>query len=161
MAELLADRFIEICSISNKVTVLLESGSGQGSCIPSTIEDLVCLYKKIREKTEYIGICLDTCHVFASGYDLSNISIFTELVKYIEHEVGLEAVKVLHINDSKKPLGSKVDRHENIGEGLLGIKAFEYIMKHPYFKTVPKILETPFETLDDHKKNLEKLISLT
>lgn len=158
--DILAERFIDVCTKSKRVIILLENSAGQGSSIPFKIEELVSLYKKIKRGTDYVGLCLDTAHLFASGYNIFSKKVLEEIIQYIDNEIGLESLKAMHLNDSKKELGSHVDRHQNIGEGYIGEEAFEFIMNHNYLKTIPKILETPFNSLDDHKKNLITLLNL-
>ena len=109
-----------------------------------------------------MGFCFDTCHVFAAGYDLRTKMAYTETMKAFDKTLGFERLHVMHLNDAKKGLGSRRDRHDHVGEGHLGIEAFRLIMNDPRLKTVPKILETPKEKgpVDYDRLNLERLRSL-
>jgi deoxyribonuclease-4 len=90
-----------------------------------------------------VGICFDTCHVFAAGYDLRTRDGYERTIDEIERHVGLDNVGAFHLNDSKKPLGSRVDRHQHIGEGELGLEPFRFLLNDPRFARIPKLLETP------------------
>ncbi|MCP4667045.1 MAG: deoxyribonuclease IV, partial [Deltaproteobacteria bacterium] len=90
-----------------------------------------------------LGVCLDTCHVFAAGYDFRTQEAYQDLIKKLDAEIGLEHLKLLHINDAKKGLGSRVDRHEHLGRGLIGEKAFSFFLNDPLFQDTPFLLETP------------------
>jgi deoxyribonuclease-4 len=108
-----------------------------------------------------VGICFDTCHVFAAGYELRTRDGYERTIDEIERYVGIENVGAFHLNDSKKPLGSRVDRHENIGEGEIGLEAFRFLLNDKRFARIPKVLETPktIETESD-RRNLAILRSL-
>lgn len=128
--------------------ILLETSTGQGSEICHKIEELAYFFKKLsrnknKQISERFGICVDTCHIFAAGYDLVTKSSMYMYLEAFEELIGLKHIKLIHLNDSKKELGSNVDRHENIGKGYIGSKGLLEIVK--YFKTlkVPIILETP------------------
>jgi deoxyribonuclease-4 len=156
----LSEQFIEGISLCKKTSVLIENSSGQGTSVPYLLEDIIQLYKKIKKHTKHIGICLDTCHLFAAGYDIGEKGIWKEIIDLIDSEIGIEAVKVIHINNSKKPLGSRVDRHEHIKNGLIREEGFSFLLKDPYFKSIPKILETPWEpnnSIEDYIQNFEAL----
>ena len=137
----------------NSVRILLETSTGQGSEVCYKIEDLAYFYKKISRNpliSERFGICVDTCHIFAAGYNLVNKSGVNAYLEAFEELIGLRHVKLVHLNDSKKDVGSNVDRHENIGHGFIGKQGLLEFAK--YFKNinVPIILETPGEhILDD------------
>ena len=141
-------------------TVLIETMAGQGKSIGSSFEELTAMITQVTSK-ERIGVCFDTCHTFAAGYDFTTPEGYKETFKHFDNVVGLQFLKAFHINDSKKGLNSHVDRHENIGQGLVSIEAFAMIMNDPRFISVPKILETPqMEDLENDKRNLQKLLSL-
>ncbi len=125
-----------------KVKLLLETTAGQGSSIGCKFEHLVEIMEKVNEP-DRLGVCFDTCHVFAAGYDISNKKGYDKTFKDFENIVGLQTIEGFHLNDSKKALGSKVDRHEHIGKGALGIKAFECLMNDERFENIPMVLETP------------------
>ncbi|NVL89782.1 MAG: deoxyribonuclease IV [Desulfobacterales bacterium] len=141
--------------------LLLETTAGQGSNLGYTFEQLAAISDMVKAK-EKIGFCFDTCHVFAAGYDLRTTTDYQKTMKAVDRAFGLERLCVIHLNDAKKELGSRVDRHEHIGEGAIGIDAFRFIMNDPYFKAVPKILETPKAkgAVDYNHINLERLRAL-
>lgn len=99
------------------------------------------------EDKSRVGVCIDTCHAFSAGYDLSTQESFDKVFADFEAIVGFRYLKGMHLNDTKKALGSKVDRHENIGSGILGVDAFKFIAKDSRFDGIPLILETPDESL--------------
>lgn len=124
-----------------KTTLLLENMAGQGSSVGTTFEQLGYMINNIDYKN--VGVCFDTCHAYAAGYDFSTQEKYETMWKEFNSYVGLDKVKAIHMNDSKKPCGSRVDRHEHIGKGLVGLSSFELIMNDPNFQHIPKILETP------------------
>jgi deoxyribonuclease IV len=144
-----------------QVRLLLETTAGQGSGLGHTFEQLASIMEKIENKNR-IGICLDTSHVFAAGYDIRTPASYRKVTDAFDAIVGLENLYVIHLNDSKKKLGSRVDRHEHIGKGYIGIKAFELFMNDMRFENVPKIIETPKQKdgSDTDKMNLNRLRSL-
>jgi len=144
----------------NKVVVLIENSSGGGRKVGWNFEELGLIVKKIRKK-EQIGICFDTSHAYAAGYEISKREGLKKTIDEIDKFIGLDKIKLLHTNDSKKPLGSKIDRHEHIGKGYIGLDGFRLILNHPVFKKLPAILETPKENSSADKKNLSLLRSLT
>lgn len=142
-------------------TVLLETMAGQGKSIGSTLEELAIMLDQVAHKNR-IGICFDTCHTFAAGYDFSTLQNYNALFEKIDEIIGLRYLQAFHINDSKKECGSRVDRHENIGEGQIALQGFKILMNDPRFINIPKILETPVTTtaLQDYTRNLQTLIGL-
>ena len=132
-------------SKSKGVTAVIENTAGQGSNIGYSFEHLRSIIEGVEDKSR-IGVCLDTCHAFSGGYDLSNRDSIDEVFRQFEEIVGFKYLRGMHINDTMKPLGSRVDRHNNIGKGFLGINIFEYIAKDKRFDDIPLILETPDET---------------
>lgn len=144
----------------HKVVTLLETAAGQGSCVGCTFEELGEMIRRV-DHPERVGICFDTCHVFASGYDIRTREGYERTIEEIERFVGVENVGAFHLNDSKKPLGSRVDRHEHIGKGEIGIEAFRLLLNDPRFARIPKVLETPktVETESD-RENIQLLRSL-
>jgi deoxyribonuclease-4 len=144
-----------------QLRLLLETTAGQGSGLGHTFEQLASMMDKI-ENQDRIGICLDTSHVFAAGYDIRTPKSYRKVTDAFDAIIGLEKLYVIHLNDSKKELGSQVDRHEHIGEGYIGIKAFELLMNDLRFRDVPKIIETPKQKdgPDTDKMNLNRLRSL-
>jgi deoxyribonuclease-4 len=133
--------------------LLLENMAGQGSALAATFEDLAAI-RHMSEEKRHIGFCFDTCHAFAAGYDFRDHKSYTHLWHDYDRIIGLQHLKVIHCNDSKKGLGSAVDRHADIGEGSLGADPFRMLLHDSRFSTIPKIIETPMETLDDHQKTL-------
>lgn len=137
-----------------KARLLLENTAGERGDISSRMEDLAALLEKSDSRL-IAGICLDICHAFAAGYDLSSVKGAAGLADAIKKHLGTESVKLIHLNDSKKAMGSGVDRHEHLGEGFIGIQGLRRMVRHPAFKDVPLILETPKKTEDDDKRNLK------
>lgn len=128
------------------VCAVLENTAGQGSNLGYTFEQLARIIEQVEDKSR-VGVCIDTCHAFAAGYDLSTASGFQETFERFDEVIGFNYLKGMHLNDAKKGLGSRVDRHENIGKGELGWAAFKRIMDDGRFDDIPLILETPDETL--------------
>lgn len=122
--------------------LLLEATAGQGSCVGCTFEQLGYIVHKVKDKMP-IGVCIDTCHIFAAGYDIRTKEALEKTLTEFDEIVGLKHLYAFHLNDSLKPLGSKVDRHASLGKGEIGIDCFRYIMKHPKLAHIPKYLETP------------------
>ena len=118
--------------------------AGGGTAIGSSFSDLAEIIALVEDKSR-VGVCLDTCHVFAAGYDLRSREAFRSTLAQFDAEIGLGYLKAVHLNDSKTPLGSRLDRHANIGTGFLGLSAFWNIMNEPMFKVLPMVLETPAE----------------
>jgi deoxyribonuclease IV len=144
----------------HRVVTLLETSAGQGSCVGCSFEELGQMRARVDDKRR-VGICFDTCHVFAAGYELRTRDGYERTIDEIERHVGVENVGAFHLNDSKKPLGSRVDRHQNIGEGEIGLDAFRFLLNDARFARIPKVLETPktVETESD-RRNLAVLRSL-
>lgn len=135
---------------NHKTVTLLETAAGQGTCLGCTFEELGRVIDLVDDKSR-VGICFDTCHVFAAGYDLRTRDGYDRTMDEVDRYVGFENVGAFHLNDSKRPLGSRVDRHQHIGEGHLGLDPFAYLLNDPRFRYVPKVLETPktYETESD------------
>ena len=127
---------------ASNVMLLLETTAGQGSNLGYKFEHLKFIMDQV-EKKERLGVCFDTAHAFEAGYDISTEEGYERTFKEFDNIIGLEKLKVFHLNDSKTPLGSHIDRHENIGEGMVGLKAFELLVNDERFKNHPMILETP------------------
>jgi deoxyribonuclease-4 len=130
-----------------RVKVLLEITAGQGSCLGCKFEDLASILARVRQPKR-LGVCFDTCHAFASGYPLGTAAEYRATFRAFDRVIGLKWLKVFHLNDSKKGLGSRVDRHEHIGRGCLGLEPFRRILNDPRFQKTPMILETPKEAED-------------
>ena len=127
---------------SGKVITLLETMAGMGNVIGATFEDLKQIIDRVKDK-DRVGVCLDTCHVFAAGYDLCTPEAFRNTFDKFDNTIGLKYLKALHVNDSKAPLGSNRDLHANIGTGFLGLRAFHNLMNEKRLQGLPFILETP------------------
>lgn len=125
-----------------KTMVLLEHTAGQGTSLGSTFEQLASMIAKTNDHKR-IGVCLDTCHLLASGYDIVSPEGYDTTFKQFGRLVGFERLKAFHLNDSKRPLGSRVDRHEHIGQGCLGLEPFRRIVNDRRFRDLPMLLETP------------------
>ncbi len=136
------DRVFSMLSPGNQVMVLLETTAGQGSGIGSHFEDLAAAMEYC-SFPERLGVCLDTCHVFAAGYDISNEKGYGRTMNSLDRLIGLDRLKFFHLNDSKKELGSRVDRHEHIGKGQIGLTGFRLLLNDDRFADLPMVLETP------------------
>ena len=158
---------IQICKSLNSIkdyveksTLLFENTSGSGSVLGSRFEDL----KFLLENTDFsCGITLDTCHLFTSGYDISNKESLENTLSSFDKIVGLENLKLIHLNDSQGELNSKKDRHEHIGLGKIGPEGFKAIVNHDYLKNIPMIMETPVNEKRGDKENiifLKKMIGI-
>ncbi len=126
------------------VKVLLETTAGQGATVGWRFEQLKAILDGVKEP-ERIGFCFDTCHVFAAGYDISTPEGYEKTMAEFDRAIGLDRIRAFHVNDSKKGLGCRVDRHEHIGKGAIGLEAFRCLMKDARFAGVPKVIETPKE----------------
>jgi deoxyribonuclease-4 len=141
---LIADGLLELLRARRrgKTMVLLEHTAGQGTALGATFEQLASIMAKMNDHRR-VGVCLDTCHLLASGYDLCSPEGYASTFKQFGRLVGFERLKAFHVNDSKKPLGSRVDRHEHIGQGCLGLEPFRRIVNDRRFRGLPMLLETP------------------
>ncbi len=147
----------EALESSNQSTcVLLETMAGQGTSLGHTFEQLAKILSLLRNNKN-VGICIDTCHLFASGYRFSTKKDYDDLWKKFDQIIGIEKLKCIHLNDSKNECGKNVDRHEEIGKGKIGTEAFQFIMNDVALSNIPKIIETPkINDLSD-LENLKKL----
>jgi len=123
------------------VTLVLETTAGQGQNLGYTFEQLARMIEAVKDK-ERVGVCIDTCHIFAAGYDVRTPESWNALMNDFERTVGLEFLKGVHLNDSKSELGSRKDRHHSIGKGYIGLDAFRHIMQDPRLDEMPIVLET-------------------
>ena len=139
--------------------ILLENMAGQGSSVCHTFEQLAEV-RKLTHHKKRVGFCIDTCHAFAAGYDFRTEDTYEKLWTAFDTIIGIEHLKVFHINDSKKGLSSHVDRHEDIGKGLIGNQGFELLFNDPRFFDIPKILETPKESIEEDARNMETIRNL-
>lgn len=147
---------------SESTTVLLETTAGQGTYLGGTFAHLGRLLTLIApEHLDRVGVCLDTCHVFVAGYDISTPEGYAATWEEFDREVGRDRLRVLHLNDAKKPLGSHADRHEGIGKGFIGETGFRLIMNDPLLRGKPLLLETPKgDDLAEDRENMEFLRGL-
>lgn len=127
---------------NSNLKLLIEATAGQGSTVGHSFQQLGYLVEQTKDHLP-IGVCIDTCHIFAAGYDLRTQQALDETLKAFDHHVGLNYLYALHMNDSKFGLGSRKDRHAPIGEGEIGMEGFKAIMRHPALAPLPKYLETP------------------
>lgn len=125
------------------VVAVIENTAGQGSNVGNRFEELHYIIDRIDDKSR-VGVCIDTCHTYSAGYDI--VGDYDGVFEEFDRVVGFEYLKGIHLNDTKKPLGSRVDRHESIGLGLLGMDFFKRFMKDPRFDNIPIVLETPDES---------------
>jgi deoxyribonuclease-4 len=137
------------------VTTLLETTAGQGTSIGYRFEHLAHIIEGVF-RSERMGVCFDTCHVFAAGYDLSSDRAYARTIKELDETVGLNRVYCFHLNDSLKPLGSRVDRHAAIGAGQIGLEPFRRLVSDKRFFGIPMIIETPKGT-DDQGRDLDQV----
>ncbi len=143
-----------------RTLTILETTAGQGSVLGYRFEQLRAMLEGVKEP-ERIGFCFDTCHVFAAGYDIRSPQAYEATMAEFDRVLGLERLKCFHFNDSRKGLGSRIDRHDHIGSGVLGLAAFGFILNDPRFVHVPKILETPkSEDMHEDVENLRVLRKL-
>ena len=131
---------------TNGVAAVIENTSGQGHHLGYRFEHLAEIIRQVEDRTR-VGVCLDTCHTYTAGYDLKSRTGYEETINAFDRIVGLQYLKGMHLNDCKKDLGSRVDRHESIGKGVLGVAPFGYIMTDPRMDGIPLILETPNDAL--------------
>lgn len=142
------------------VTVLLETTAGQGTSLGSRFEELADILAASRYP-ERLGVCVDTCHIFAAGYDIRTPSCYLQTMEEFDRLVGIETIMFFHLNDSKQPLASRVDRHEHIGQGAIGLSGFASLLNDPRFANHPMIIETEKgEDLQEDRDNLAVLRGL-
>lgn len=139
------------------VIAVIENTAGQGTNMGHTFEELKFIIDKVEDKSR-VGVCIDTCHAYTSGYDVKSLAGFNETFRKFEEIIGLDYLKGIHLNDSKKELGTRVDRHESIGTGFLGDEAFEILVNDKRFDDMPLILETPEDSL--WEAEIKKLYSM-
>jgi len=142
--ELVAEGLLELLRARRRgrTMVLLEHTAGQGTALGATFQQLASIIAKMNNHRR-VGVCLDTCHLLASGYDLCSPEGYASTFEQFGRLVGFDRLKAFHLNDSKKPLGSRVDRHEHIGQGCLGLEPFRRIVNDRRFRGLPMLLETP------------------
>jgi deoxyribonuclease-4 len=142
------------------VTVLLETTAGQGTTLGRSFEELAMILAMVEDQTR-VGVCFDTCHVFAAGYDMRDDEAYTATMQAFDDTIGLGRLRLFHLNDSKKGLGARVDRHAHIGDGELGTEAFRLLLNDERFAGHPGILETPKgDDGEEDRRNLATLGAL-
>jgi len=143
-----------------RVRALLETTAGQGTSVGRTFEELAAIRSRVREP-ERLGVCLDTCHVFAAGYPIHTRAGYRETIEALDRALGIDSLRAVHLNDSMKPFGSRRDRHEHIGKGEIGLDGFRFFVTDRRFRKIPMVLETPkSEDLHEDVRNLRVLRSL-
>lgn len=147
---------LTINSIESGPRIIIENMAGEGKKLGYSFEQLSGIIDRVEDK-DRIGVCLDTCHLFAAGYDIRTEQKFEDVMVEFDNVVGVKYLKAMHLNDSKGDLGSRRDRHECIGRGKIGIEAFKFVMKSKWFKDVVLIIETPNEGRE--KEEIEMLRS--
>jgi deoxyribonuclease-4 len=145
--------------VKNSVILLMENTAGQGSEIGYNFEQIKRIIEGV-EDNKKLGVCLDTAHTFEAGYDLSSKAGLERTLKDFDRAVGLKRLHLLHLNDSKTPLGSRKDRHWHIGEGYIGMEGFRNLVNHPLLRQLPGIMETPRKYTVEDLKNMKVIKSL-
>jgi deoxyribonuclease-4 len=128
------------------VTAVIENTAGQGTNMGYAFEQIAEIISQVEDQSR-VGVCIDTCHTFTAGYDIRNKMVFDQTLGRFEEIIGWKYLKAIHLNDSKKELATRVDRHNSIGQGFLGMDFFELLMNDPHFDSMPIILETPDDSL--------------
>jgi deoxyribonuclease-4 len=145
------EQVLELCSEST--WLLMENSAGTGGTIGRSIDELATLFERL-DRHPRLGVCLDSCHLFASGADVTDEGVLDSVLEEVDDRIGLDRVRLLHVNDSKAPLGSNRDRHDNIGDGLMG-ERLGVFLGHPKLQGLPAILEVP--GADDRGPNADEL----
>jgi deoxyribonuclease-4 len=145
--------------VKNSIILLIENTAGQGTEIGYHFEQIKKIIERI-EDNKRLGICLDTAHTFEAGYNLSNKDGIERTLENFDQTIGLKQLHLLHLNDSKTPLGSRIDRHWHIGEGYIGLEGFRNLVNHPLLRQFPGIMETPRKDTVEDLKNMEVTRSL-
>jgi deoxyribonuclease-4 len=151
------DRAFEM--VKNEVILLMENTAGQGTEIGYQFDQIKKIIEGIHDP-QRVGVCLDTAHSYEAGYDLSNKDGIEKTVEAFDQAIGLKRLHLLHLNDSKTPLGSRKDRHWHIGEGYIGVDGFRNLVNHPLLRHLPGIMETPRKDTVEDLKNMEVIRSL-
>ncbi|MDQ3443113.1 MAG: deoxyribonuclease IV [Chloroflexota bacterium] len=145
---------------NNPTLTLLETTAGQGTTLGRSFEEIAAIIDLVEHKAR-VGVCLDTCHIFAAGYDYRTPELYAETMAQFDAAIGLERLKVIHLNDSKNPLGSNKDRHDHIGAGEIGLEGFRQFVNDPRLAGLPGILETEKDDAGENdRRNLATLRSL-
>jgi deoxyribonuclease IV len=142
----IAESINEALNQTSGVTAVIENTAGQGTNLGHTFEQIAHIIDRVEDKSR-VGVCIDTAHTLAAGYDIITTEGFIDTFDKFDKIIGFSYLRGMHINDSKKDLASKVDRHDSIGKGLMGLTTFKMLMNDPRFDNIPMILETPDETI--------------
>jgi len=159
LEQIAANINITLEEVSGKSEILIETMAGQGKTVGYSFEQIAAIRKMVHNKHR-VGVCVDTCHIFAAGYEFSTPSSYKNMWQQFDKVIGMRHLKAIHMNDSEKGLGSRVDRHADIGKGKIGLEPFRLIMNDPALYDIPKILETPKKELADDVRNLKVLEEL-
>ncbi len=151
---------VRLSTNEQAVKILLENTSGGGTSFGHRLSDIGRIISVMKARGLDVGLCFDTCHGFAAGYPMSTPEDVDRLADTIETEAGTENLRLIHLNDSKGAFGSRLDRHEHIGEGHIGIEGFRALVNHPCFAGIPFILETPKKGPSDDRRNLDRVRKL-
>lgn len=157
--ERLRNALTEAAKIKNDVTILLENTAGQKNSVGSDFEQLASLFFSLKPSNRF-GICFDTCHAFAAGYDLRTERVVKETFDKFDKAIGLDHLKIMHLNDSKGKIGCKLDRHYHVGLGHIGEKGLSKVVKMMNERKIPMILETPIDDTRDDFENIKKVKEL-
>jgi deoxyribonuclease-4 len=148
-----------VASSEGDTAILLENMAGQKNCDGARLEEIKGVLDKVKEGRR-VGVCLDSCHLFAAGFDLRGDEAVTNTMGLFSDIVGLDRLKVVHLNDSKGALGSRLDRHENIGAGKIGRKGMRAFLHHPGVSELPLVMETPYEDIRTMEKSIKLVRAL-
>ena len=156
---LIAECLVETLAMTERVHILVENTAGQGKHLGYGFDQLIAIIEKAGA-SERLGVCFDTCHAFAAGYDLRTEPLARAVFREFDDVVGVERLRGFHLNDSRKPLGSRVDRHALIGKGEIGIELFRYLVNASRFRSLPGVLETPIPKGETYAAEIDLLKSL-
>ena len=156
---LIAECLVETLAMTERVQILLENTAGQGKHLGYAFAQLIAIIERAGA-SERLGVCFDTCHAFAAGYDLRTESSARAVFSEFDDVVGAKRLRAFHLNDSRKPLGSRVDRHARIGKGEIGIALFRYLVNASRFRHLPSVLETPVPNGETYAMEIDLLKSL-
>ncbi len=145
--------------IEGDVTLLLENTAGSRNSMGTSFDNIAQIIDEL-ENQPRVGVCFDTCHAYAAGYDLRTAIAVSKTLRELDEKIGVDRVKVIHLNDSKRGLGFRVDRHEHIGLGRIGEKGFKALLSNPFINRLPLILETPIDSRRDDLGNLNLVKAL-
>jgi deoxyribonuclease-4 len=144
----------------NKVMILLENNAGQKNAVGANFQELATILEKTSSKRGEVAICLDTCHLYASGYDIRSLSGVTDTLEKFDKIVGISRLKLIHLNDSKGELGSNLDRHQHIGLGHIGLDGLSTVINNEEIKKLPLIMETPIDSQRGDEENMNVALGL-